>query len=146
MPLDTHASSRRFNNVAGGAALWAVAGQKPQVYQGIAQFFVYLAQPSVQKHWYQNTGYLPLGVDGIYKQLADESRHPSLVLAQSEWAGNQEVEPVLRFGAQNQIRAINDEALEIIFAGIKSPLAAMDDAVERANHALLRFSQNTADK
>ena len=145
IPLDTEASARRFNNVAGGAALWAVSGQTPLVYQGIAQFFSYLARPDVQQSWHQNTGYLPLGIDGIYKQLTNESRRPSLLLAEVELVGNQDLGPVLRTGAQNKIRAINDEALEAIFAGIKDPKLAMDDAVTRADHALLRFAQNTSD-
>lgn len=143
IPLDHHVSEQRFNNVAGGAALWAVAGQPPKVYQGIAQFFSYLALPKVQQRWHQNTGYLPLGIDGIYKQLAEESTHPSLFLARSEFIGNQALGDVLRIDAQNQIRAINDEALEIIFAGIKTPQQAMNDAVIRANHTLQRFARNT---
>ena len=144
IPQDTSASARRFNNVAGGAALWAVAGQTPLVYRGIAQFFSYLAQPDIQQHWHENTGYLPLGTDGIYKQLANKSQHPSLLLARLEF-GNPEVMPASRLAAQNQIRAINDEALETIFAGIKSPQQAMDEAVIRANYALRRFARNTAD-
>lgn len=142
LPLDTKASAHRFNNVAGGAALWVVAGQSPAINQGIAQFFTYLAQPDVQQHWHQNTGYLPLGTEGIYKSLTMDSKHPSLLLAQKEWAGTSILSE--RLGAQNQIRAINDEALETIFAGIKSPEQAMNDAVDRANHALLRFARNTS--
>ena len=145
IPLDTQASDRRFNNVTGGAAIWAVAGQTPLVYQGIAQFFTYLLQPSVQQRWHQTTGYLPLGVEGIYKLLANASNNPSLLLAKAEWAAQQILPRGSRLGAQNQIRAINDEALETIFAGIKSPQLAMDDAVARANQALLRFARNTAD-
>ena len=142
LPLDTKASTHRFNNVAGGAAFWAVAGQTPSVYKGIAQFFTYLAQPNMQQQWHQNTGYLPLGTEGVYKVVANNSKHPSLVLAQEEWTGT----PLLaeRLGAQNQIRAINDEALEIIFAGMKSPEQAMNDAVKRANVVLLRFARNTS--
>ena len=146
LPMDNHASVRRHNNVAGGAALWAVAGHTTAVYKGIAQFFVYLSAPIVQQHWHQNTGYLPLGRDGIYMPLAKESSHPSLLLAQTELVGNKDSLPVLRLGAQNQIRAINDEALELIFAGIKNPQQAMDDAVIRTNHALLRFEHNTGDQ
>ena len=142
LPLDTKASTHRFNNVTGGAALWTVAGQTPSIYKGIAQFFMYLAQPDVQQHWHQNTGYLPLGTEGVYKVVAKNSKHPSLLLAQEEWAGT----PLLaeRLGAQNQIRAINDEALEMIFAGMKSPKQAMNDAVLRANLVLLRFARNTS--
>lgn len=146
LPIDNDASNRRFNNVSGGAALWAVAGQTPLIYRGIARFFTYLAEPAVQQSWHQNTGYLPLGTNGVYKQLVNESKHPSLKLAQIELVSNNEVVPALRLGPQNQIRAINDEALEAIFAGIKSPQQAMDDAVIRANYVLQRFARNTSDQ
>jgi sn-glycerol 3-phosphate transport system substrate-binding protein len=139
LPLDTHISRQRFNNVAGGAALWAVAGQSAMVYKGTAEFFAFLAQPEVQKHWHLNTGYLPLGIDGIYKTVFATSDHPSLRIARTDLS----VSSAVLLGVQNQIRLINDEALEAVFAGIKTPKAALDDAVHRANHALLRFAQNT---
>ena len=145
IPLDVKASTRRLNNVAGGAALWAVAGLKPEVYRGIARFFSYLAEPLVQQSWYQNTGYLPLGVNGIYKPFEDKNIYPALQLAQSEFAGTSVLVKNRRLGAQNQIRAINDEAIETIFAGISSPKDAMDHAVLRANHAQDRFTHNTSD-
>lgn len=146
LPLDKNASEKRFNNIAGGAALWAVAGQSTSVYHGVAQFFAYLAKPSIQQRWHKNTGYLPLGTTGIYEQLANGSEHPSLGLAQTDLVGNNEAAPIVRLGPQNQIRMINDEALEAIFAGITSPQRAMDEAAIRANHVLQRFAHNTLDK
>ena len=110
-----------------------------------SRFFTYLAKPLVQQRWHQNTGYLPLGTKGVYKQLVSDSKHPSLRLAQIELVNNNEVVPALRLGPQNQIRTINDEALELIFAGIKSPQQAMDDAVIRANYVLKRFANNTSE-
>lgn len=142
-PLDKQVSIKRFNNVSGGAALWAVAGQSPASYQGIARFFSYLAQPDVQQTWYQNTGYLPLGAKGVFESMVFINKHPSVVLAQTELSGKNNDTPATLLGMQNQIRQINDEALEVIFAGIKSPQQAMDDAVNRANHAMLRFRKNT---
>lgn len=149
LPLDTEAGLPRQTNVIGGAALWVVGGQSKEAYKGIALFFNYIAQPSVQQHWHENTGYLPLGIKGIYQQLAMDNKHPSLALAQSELGiiNSQENTFSLktpRLNAQNQIRIINDEELEAIFAGIKSPEQAMNDAVKRANHALLRFENNHA--
>lgn len=143
LPIDGKAEDPRFNNVIGGAGLWVVAGQTALMYRGIAQFLAYLSRPTVQFQWHQNTGYLPLGLDGIYQQQASKSRSPLLLLAQSELEKQQPVAALPLSGAQNQIRAINDEALEAIFAGIKSPQQAMDEAVERANYALLRFKRNT---
>lgn len=144
MPLDTQASQHRYNNVTGGGALWATAGQTPAVYKGIAKFFIYLAQAKVQQKWHQNTGYLPLGIVGGYKELTLKNLHPSLQLVQREWMNDQDPRLALPFGAQNQIRAINDEALEAIFAGMQSPQLAMAKAVMRANHTLLRFQRNTS--
>lgn len=143
LPLDNRVSNTRYNNVAGGAALWVVAGQSSSVYKGIAEFFIYLTKPSIQEYWHQHTGYLPLGIDGIYQQITRDSQHPSLKLAQLEFNNTKNVVSPLRIDAQNQIRAINDEALEMIFAGIKSPKQAMNEAVIRANHTLLRFTRNT---
>ena len=144
LPLEGKTTDHRFNNVAGGAALWAAAGQSALVYRGVALFFTYLADPLIQQRWHEMTGYLPLGIAGVYQNLASKSHHPSLQLAQQEFMNNTDQAPLLRLAPINQIRAINDEALEAIFSGIKHPQQAMDDAVIRANHALKRFLQNTS--
>ena len=141
VPLDTRVSKKRFNNIIGGGAVWVTSGQTPDVYQGIANFFVYLAQPSVQEQWHQHTGYLPLGVKGIYAPLAKASHHPSLILAKQE--ASHEPNKIFPLGAQHQIRIVNDEALEEIFAGINDAQHAMDNAVAAANNLLLRFERNT---
>lgn len=145
LPFDERISKTRFNNVAGGAALWVVAGQKPIIERGIAQFFSYLARPEVQQHWHQQTGYLPLGTAGIYaKLIAGQQNHSILALAQMELAGHDENQKGSQTGPQNQIRIINDEAIEAIFAGIKTPKQALDEAVARANYAIDRFARNTS--
>ncbi|WED41998.1 extracellular solute-binding protein [Legionella cardiaca] len=141
LPLDSTASVIRHNNVAGGAALWAVAGQSEAVYRGIAKFFAYLAQPDTQLKWHQHTGYLPLGLTGVYGTLAIESKHPILQLAKSDLT--RQTLGRHHTGPQNLIRAINDEALEAIFAGMLTPKQAINEAVERANYTLMRFNRNT---
>jgi sn-glycerol 3-phosphate transport system substrate-binding protein len=146
MPLDTQVSQHRYNNVAGGAALWAVSGQSAPVYRGIAQFFSYLAQPETQQHWHQKTGYLPLGTTGVYGFANKDKNHPILALAQADLGSQSDEQVRLHIGPQNQIRTINDEALEAIFAGLKTPQQAMEEAVSRANYALSRFARNTGDK
>lgn len=143
LPLDKKVSKTRYNNVAGGAALWAVAGHKPEIYSGIARFFSYLAQPAVQERWHKQTGYLPLGTEGIYSHLTEKSKHPILVLAQSDLSMQGRAQGRLHLGPQNQIRIINDQALEEVFAGIKTPKQAIDQAVDQANYRLLRFLRNT---
>ncbi|KTD06868.1 carbohydrate ABC transporter substrate-binding protein, CUT1 family (TC 3.A.1.1.-) [Legionella jamestowniensis DSM 19215] len=143
LPLDTETSALRHNNIAGGAALWAVAGQTPTVYRGVAKFFAYLAQPAIQQQWHHHTGYLPLGLSGIYSVLAEENEHPVIKLAYDELT-NQHVNTKVHVGPQNLIRAINDEALEAIFSGMLLPKIAIDNAVSRANYTLMRFHRNTA--
>jgi len=151
MPLPRNSLlSAQYSNVVGGAALWAVAGQEPSVYAGIAQFFAYLSEPQVQARWHQRTGYLPLGVQGQYKALAHAVVGDStLAMAIIELAHVGDVveadnnrQSSLK-NAQMQIRRIYDEALEAMFAGMKSPADALADAALLANTALIRFMQNT---
>lgn len=143
LPLDRSIRSKRYNNIAGGAAIWAVSRQPPEVYRGIAHFFAYLATPKVQSNWQQASGYLPLGLSGIYQPLLNQKETAVLKLVNMDLAASHESGSIRRFRAQNQIRLINEEALEAIFAGIKSPECAMNQAVQRANHALMRFERNT---
>ncbi len=143
MPLDTDVSKVRHANVAGGAAIWAVGGQSQDHYKGIAQFFVYIAKPEVQKRWHEHTGYLPLGLRGIYSGISQSSQHPSLLLARADLEDNLNVKPPKNSGPQNQIRGINDEVLEAMFAGLISSQDALHEAATRSNHILLRFSRNT---
>ncbi|MFT4059557.1 MAG: extracellular solute-binding protein [Legionella sp.] len=139
MPLDTKVSPIRYTNVAGGAALWAVAGQSKEQYQGIARFFAFIAQPQTQQRWHNNTGYLPLGLQGVYAEIVKSSHHPNLVLAQMELqAGGRSLK---YYGPQNQIRAINDEVVESMFAGLMSPDEAVHEFAKRANHVLTRFAR-----
>ncbi|KTD40882.1 extracellular solute-binding protein [Legionella parisiensis] len=143
MPLDTEVSKLRHANVAGGAALWAVAGQTKKQYKGIAQFFAYIAKPETQKRWHEHTGYLPIGLQGIYEDILRSSRHPTLLMARADLAGELQEKPLQSFGPQNQIRSINDEVLEAMFAGLLSPKKAIHESTARTDHILLRFVRNT---
>jgi len=146
MPLDVSVSSIRHNNVIGGAALWTVAGQSVTRLRGIARFYEFLAKPLVQRDWQQNTGYIPLGLHGDYASLIEAASSPTLALAKLDLAGTSEhlLNPYRI--PQNQIRAINDEALEAIFSGMKSSEEAMNEAVLRSNFTLMRFARNTGVK
>lgn len=138
MPLDEVVGQQRAANVAGGAAIWVSAGQQEEAYRGIAEFFSYLAQPAVQQQWFNNTGYLPLGLQGRYAAIA--KNQPLLELAEQELNGAR----LNHFeGPQNLIRTINDETLEAIFAQTTTPKKGLDSAVRRADHILGRFACNT---
>jgi len=144
MPLDTTVSQVRHANVAGGAALWVIEGQTKEQYRGIAQFFAFIAKPETQQQWHEHTGYLPIGLKGIYASIVRASHHPSLLLASADLEDSFPARSVQHLGPQNQIRGINDEVLEAMFAGLISPQDALTQAVERSNHILLRFQRNTA--
>lgn len=146
MPLDTQVSKVRHANVAGGAALWAVGGQDAAHYKGIAQFFVFIARSEVQQRWHEHTGYLPLGLKGRYAPILQSSKHPALLLARTDLEDNLQTKPLKHDGPQNQIRGVNDEVLEAMFAGLISPTEALNEATSRANHILLRFARNTQNK
>ena len=143
MPLDTEVSQVRHANVAGGAALWAVAGQSDAQYKGVARFFAFIAQPEQQKRWHEHTGYLPLGLKGIYANIVQFSHHPALLLARSDLESQLNDRSSKHSGPQNQIRGINDEVLEAMFAGLITPDKALHEASIRSNHVLLRFVRNT---
>lgn len=143
LPLDIEASEQRHANIVGGAALWAVNGQSPEVYRGIIDFYIFFAQPRVQQQWYQHTGYIPLGLQGTYHPLAREN-NPILNLALKDLTHQnlKRADKIYR-GPQNQIRSINDEAMEAIFSDKQTSKQALDEAVKRANYALKRFRRNT---
>lgn len=144
LPLDTTASSTRHPNVAGGAALWAVAGLSENEYRGIAQFFAYLARPETQSQWHAHTGYLPLGLTGSYVSITTTSNHPALNLAKDDLQASRGADHVpTQQGPQNQIRAVFDEILESVFSGEMSTDEALTEAQSRIDHVLERFLRNT---
>lgn len=143
LPLDTAVSKVRHANVAGGAAVWAVGGQSAEQYRGIALFFAFVARPDVQKRWHEHTGYLPLGLKGVYSDIVQSSHHPALQLARTDLEEKSPTRLAKNVGPQNQIRTINDEVLEAMFAGLMSASDALDEAARRTNHVLLRFARNT---
>lgn len=142
LPLDTSVSQTRHANVVGGGAIFAVAGLTNMQYKSLALFFQYLALPETQLRWHQKTGYLPLGLQGVYSGIVQKSHHPSLALALADLGGKKN-STVQIVGPQNQIRVINDEMLAAFFADMLDAGQSLTVAIERANHALLRFMHNT---
>jgi sn-glycerol 3-phosphate transport system substrate-binding protein len=132
------------NTVIGGASLWVMAGKKPEEYKGIAQFFNYLSQPEVQSMFHKATGYLPITM-AAYK-LTEQSgfykEHPG-----TDTAVNQMIRKTtdksrgIRLGNYVQIRAIEDEELEQVWAGKKTAKEALDSIVKRGNELLERFEK-----
>jgi sn-glycerol 3-phosphate transport system substrate-binding protein len=137
------------NTVIGGASLWVMAGKKPEEYKGIAEFFNYLSQPEVQSNFHKKTGYLPITL-AAYK-LTEQSgfykEHPG-----TDTAVNQMIRKTtdksrgIRLGNYVQIRNIEDEELEQVWAGKKTAKEGLDSIVKRGNELLERFQKANSNK
>jgi sn-glycerol 3-phosphate transport system substrate-binding protein len=121
-----------------------MAGKTPEKYKGVAAFFDYLSNPAVQSASHKRTGYLPITL-AAYK-LTDESgfykEHPG-----TDTAVNQMIRKTtdksrgIRLGNYVQIRNIEDEELEQVWAGKKTAKEALDAIVQRGNELLERFEK-----
>ncbi len=130
------------NTIIGGASLWVMAGKSADHYKGVAAFFKYLSDPKVQSESHMRTGYLPVTTAAY--ELTQKSgfyeKNPG-----SDVAVNQMIRKTtdksrgVRLGNMPQIRAIEDEETEQIWAGKKTPKQALDDAVRRGNELLVKF-------
>jgi sn-glycerol 3-phosphate transport system substrate-binding protein len=132
------------NTVIGGASLWVLSGKKAPEYKGVAAFFDFLSNAEVQSASHKRTGYLPITMaafklteqSGFYKQ------NPG-----TDTAVNQMIRKTtdksrgIRLGNYVQIRAIEDEELEQVWAGKKSAKEALDAVVKRGNELLERFEK-----
>lgn len=137
------------NTVIGGASLWVMAGKKPEEYKAVASFFHYLSNAKIQSESHMRTGYLPITLEaykmteasGFYKD------HPG-----TDTAVNQMIRKTtdksrgIRLGNYVQIRTIEDEELEQVWAGKKSAKEALDSIVKRGNELLERFEKANANK
>ena len=132
------------NTVIGGASLWVMAGKKQEEYKGVAQFFAHVKKADVDAKSHQRTGYLPLTPasfeltekSGFYKQNpgTDVSVNQMIRKTTDKSRG-------IRLGNFVQIRTINDEELEQVWAGKKTAKEALDSAVKRGNEQLERFEK-----
>ena len=132
------------NTVIGGASLWVMSGKKEADYKGVAQFFAFLSRPEEAAKSHQRTGYLPLTKasyeltekSGFYKQNpgTDVSVEQMIRKTTDKSRG-------IRLGNFVQIRPINDEELEQVWAGKKTAKEALDAAVKRGNEQLERFEK-----
>ena len=132
------------NTVIGGASLWVMSGKKADEYKGVAQFFAHLSKPSEAAKSHQRTGYLPVTLEsfkltdtsGFYKQNPGTDVSVTQMIRKTT-----DKSRGIRLGNFVQIRTINDEELEQVWAGKKSAKEALDTAVKRGNEQLERFQK-----
>jgi len=132
------------NTVIGGASLWVLAGKKAEEYKGVAAFFNFLSNPEVQSASHKRTGYLPITTaayqltekSGFYKENpgADTAVNQMIRKTTDKSRG-------IRLGNYVQIRTIEDEEFEQVWAGKKSAKEALDSIVQRGNELLERFEK-----
>jgi sn-glycerol 3-phosphate transport system substrate-binding protein len=144
MPFYPDVPGAPQNTVIGGASLWVMAGKKPAEYKGVAAFFNFLSDPKVQSESHKRTGYLPITLASF--KLTEESgfykQNPG-----TDTAVNQMVRKVtdksrgIRLGNYLQIRTIEDEELEQVWAGKKTAKEALDSIVTRGNDLLEKFQK-----
>jgi sn-glycerol 3-phosphate transport system substrate-binding protein len=132
------------NTVIGGASLWVLSGKKPAEYKGIAQFFNYLSSAEVQSASHKRTGYLPITLAAF--KLTDQSgfykENPGTDVAVTQMVRKvTDKSRGIRLGNYLQIRTIEDEELEQVWAGKKTAKEALDSAVSRGNELLVRFEK-----
>ncbi|MBA4264530.1 MAG: sn-glycerol-3-phosphate ABC transporter substrate-binding protein UgpB [Comamonadaceae bacterium] len=132
------------NTVIGGASLWVMSGKKAEEYKGVAQFFAHLSKPEEAAKSHQRTGYLPVTLEsfkltdtsGFYKQNPGTDVSVTQMIRKTT-----DKSRGIRLGNFVQIRTINDEELEQVWAGKKSAKEALDSAVKRGNEQLERFER-----
>ncbi|KAF1044292.1 sn-glycerol-3-phosphate ABC transporter substrate-binding protein UgpB [Xylophilus sp.] len=132
------------NTVIGGASLWVMSGKKAAEYKGVAEFFSFISTPEVQSASHKRTGYLPV-TTAAYK-LTEESgfykQNPGTDVAVTQMIRKvTDKSRGIRLGNYVQIRAIEDEELEQVWNGKKTPKEALDAIVKRGNEQLERFQK-----
>ena len=132
------------NTVIGGASLWVMAGKKAEEYKGIAKFFTFISSPEVQSASHKRTGYLPVTTAAY--QLTEKSgfykENPGTDVAVTQMIRKvTDKSRGIRLGNYVQIRAIEDEELEQVWAGKKSAKEALDAIVTRGDELLARFEK-----
>lgn len=145
MPYYPEVKGAPQNAIIGGASLWVMGGKSQAEYKGVARFLKMIATPAVAAEWHQNTGYLPVTVaafdlsrkQGFYEKNpgSDVAARQMLNKAPKSYTRG------LRLGYMPQIRTVVDEELESVWAGKRTPRAALDTAVSRGNELLRRFEK-----
>jgi sn-glycerol 3-phosphate transport system substrate-binding protein len=133
------------NSIIGGATLWVMQGKPKDHYKGVAQFFTYISSPEVQADWHQSTGYVPITLAAyeLTKKQGFYDKNPGRDVAVLELTNKPPTENSrgLRLGNFVQIRDVEDEELEAVWAGKKTAKEALDAAVARGNELLRKFQQ-----
>jgi sn-glycerol 3-phosphate transport system substrate-binding protein len=133
-----------LHTLPSGSALWVMAGRPRGDYAGVAAFLAFFARPEVQAEWHQRTGLVPLTASayeltrkaGFYDVQPGREIAVRQLMVQGtpNWKS-------LRLAQFPKLGTIIDEELESTWQGRKSPIDALNHAVERGNAFLERSAR-----
>jgi len=121
----------------GGGSLWVLAGGKRDEDGLAARFIAFLIEPSVQRRWVAESGFLPLGPSSGVAEVAGLGKPPASLLAVRLTERRRLADARVRSGdAYRAMRRIVGEELSAAWVDGKPAKTALDAAVARGNAAL----------
>jgi sn-glycerol 3-phosphate transport system substrate-binding protein len=138
------------NSIIGGAAFWVMTAPRrtSDEYRAVAEFFRFIGRPEVVARWHMDTGFLPITFPGITRvnALGFYAANPDARIGYQQLTRTRPTRYSrgLRLGNMPEIRVVLQEEMELMFQGQKTPRAAMDAGVRRANEILRRFEREHA--
>ena len=151
LPYYSDVAGAPRNSIIGGASFWAL-NRGPQgmrakeEWQGVAEFFRYLARPEVAAKWHTETGFLPV-TRTAYEQVKASGfyeRNPGADIPIEQLlrgGGMTENTRGIRLGGYVEIRNIIQEEMEKAFQGQQDGQQTMDAVVRRGNQVLRNFER-----
>lgn len=140
LPYDSDAPGAPQNTIPGGASFWVFANKSEETYKGVAAFFDYLSQTSVQEYLHQTSGYLPVTMAAYEATKAsgfyDKNPGREQPIVQMIGKAPTENSRGVRLVNLPQVRDIQNEEFENMLAGKETAQQALDNAVTRGNEAI----------
>jgi sn-glycerol 3-phosphate transport system substrate-binding protein len=140
LPYYPEAEGAPQNTIPGGASLWVFGGKSDEEYKGVAAFFEFLSQTSVQSKLHQVSGYLPVTMAAYEetKKSGFYDKNPAREIPVLQMTGKAPTanSKGVRFINLPQLRDIQNEEFEKMLAGQQTAQQALDNAVSRGNAAI----------
>ena len=142
MPFHEEGARQPVASLAGGSALWLMAGRKPAENRAVGQFLRWFASAPVASEWHQKTGSLPLTEaawratqeSGYYERVPGLG--PLLQTVIEQRAGAVKRVRAVRLPNYERVREVIDAQLEAVWNGSKPAKQGLDDAVRLGNLAM----------
>lgn len=138
LPIYTEATKAAGSPLVGGSSLWATTGHPAPEQKAMASFVAWMASPAIAAEWHQRTGFLPL--TDAAARAADVSFYGKIpgsqrVIQSMQQAPGQHSRGVRLAQYPAVVQILNEETWAAL-TGVKPPMQAQNDAVQRAAVAL----------